>query len=130
MCRGRRGIAIARIQKSEDRFGQGCARCFHNTSVDFLMAYVRFELFENTVFHVERYVFRQLLGVLIGQPISAHCICIYAMACEMCDTGRALLGDNVSRFRYRDNIYLLGAASELKHRVEEYRNLFSSLYNI
>ena len=62
-----------------DRMGQGTSRDFVNISEQELLTFLRFELFQNTVFIVGSRVYRQVRGVAIGGTASAQCASLFCM---------------------------------------------------
>ena len=64
--------------------GQRTSKDFTNIFKTELLTFLRFELFQNTVFVVGSQLYRQIRGVAMGGKASAHIASLYCM----CTSGR------------------------------------------
>ena len=122
-----------------DRMGQGTSKDFTKISETELLSFLRFELFQNTVFIVGSRVYRQVRGVAIGGTASAQNASLYCMwrehqALKRPKRYRKRVCKHVPEhmmplhpYRYRDNIVGI-LISVPGYTIDNIKKLYQDLY--
>ena len=123
------GVALNKHMKYHDRLGFGPTNYYINISLFAIKHYVEWEVSHNCYFLFASHLFKQHVGIPMGDKLSGQIASMVLMAEESSFTKLSLFNSPFMRVkRYKDNIYIFGRACMLWWLIAPPILLFTDLY--